>query len=69
MENKNLEFLDIISILSFVIGLQNLSLNETQVENLDKHLKEQDSILLDKILKKQNEMIDILKELKRCIKN
>mgnify|MGYP003431992771 CR=1 FL=1 len=60
---QNLDFLDIISILSFLIGLQNLDLNEKQVDSLEKHLRKQDDILkseqnkmLEKIIE-QNELI------------
>ena len=57
--NKNLSFLDILTILSFVvgvyaiaIGLQNLEENRIQTEDtkevlfqLNKHLEEQDKLL------------------------
>ena len=39
-KNDNWSFIDIISILSFIIGLQNLELNQKQVSDLDKHLSE-----------------------------
>ena len=64
--NKEFDYLDIITILSFAIGLQayelaikNLNENEQQTDNireilreLNKHLDEQDNILKnqDKIL-------------------
>ena len=67
----NLSFLDIITILSFVIGVENLELNTQQVESLDKHLKEQDvvlkeeqNVMLDKAIKQNEEIISLLKELK-----
>ena len=70
----NLSFLDIITILSFVIGVENLELNTQQVESLDKHLKEQDvvlkegqNVMLDKAIKQNEEIISLLKELKECI--
>ena len=66
MNNRNLDFLDIITILSFVVGvyaleiaLQNLSENEDQnnelkdiLHYLDTHLQSQDEHLAsqDKIL-------------------
>ena len=71
---NNLSFLDIITILSFVIGVENLELNTQQVESLDKHLKEQDvvlkeeqNVMLDKAIKQNEEIISLLKELKECI--
>lgn len=57
-------FVDIISVLSFIIGLQNLELNEKQVKSLDNHLKEQDEGLLAKIINQNEEIIALLKELK-----
>lgn len=57
-------FIDIISVLSFIIGLQNLELNEKQVKSLDNHLKEQDERLLAKIINQNEEIIALLKELK-----
>ena len=70
---NNLSFIDIINILSFIIGVENLELNTQQVENLDKHLEEQDVILkeeqnvmLDKAIKQNEEIISLLKELIEC---
>ena len=64
-----MEFLDILTILSFIIGIQNLELNIDQVDSLDKHLKEQDHVLIDEqnemlktIIKQNEEIIKILKE-------
>lgn len=66
--NKELEFLDIINILSFIIGLENLRLNEQQARQLDKHLEEQDHILIEEqntmlktIIKQNEEIIQLLK--------
>lgn len=56
------ELLDILTILSFIIGLQNLNLNIDQVNNLDQHLAQQDDILI----KEQNVMLkEILQILKK----
>ena len=59
---KNLSFIDVINILSFVIGLQNLDLNEKQVKDLDNHLKQQDENQLALIIKQNEEIIKLLKE-------
>ena len=72
-------FLDIITILSFIIGLENLSLNEEQVNNLEDHLRSQDAILkeeqnvmldetiqlLKKAIEQNEEIINLLKEIKK----
>ena len=66
--NSNLDFLDILTILSFVIGIENLNLNIKQSDALDKHLEEQDHILieqqnkmLEKIIEQNEEIISLLK--------
>lgn len=52
--NNNDRLLDLISILSFVIGVQNLVLNDKQIEELENHLNKQD--------KQYDEIIRLLKE-------
>ena len=55
MNNENNEYLfDLINILSFIIGVQNLSLNDTQIEKLENHLKKQDE-QYEEIIKLLNE--------------
>ena len=75
----NDRFLDLITILSFIIGLENLSLNEEQVNNLEDHLRSQDAILkeeqnvmldktiqlLKKAIEQNEEIINLLKEIKK----
>ena len=39
---NDINFLDIITILAFIIGLKNLALNEQQVDSLQEHLSQQD---------------------------
>lgn len=61
----NYDILNIISIASYLLSIQNLQLNQQQTSNddLDKHLESQDNILQEqneKYLKKiieQNEII------------
>lgn len=54
------DFIDIISILSFIIGLENLELNQKQVSNLS----DQYNQLLAKIIQQNEEIIQLLKEKK-----
>ena len=61
---ENWSFLDTISILSFIVGLQNLELNEKQIKGLDDHLKEQDNNQLALIIQQNEEIIKLLKEIK-----
>ena len=61
---SNLDFIDIVSVLSFLIGMENLDLNEKQNMNLVSHLKRQDYVLE----KEQNEMLRrIIKLLNKII--
>lgn len=57
-------FIDIINVLSFVVGVQNLELNERQIKSLDNHLRAQDENQLALIIKQNEEIIKLLKEKK-----
>ncbi len=68
---NKLEFLDIVTILSFIVGIQNLELNERQIDDLQEHLKKQDHILIEEqnkmlktIIEQNKQIIEILKEKK-----
>lgn len=70
----NDELLDIITLISFVVGVINLDLNTEQNRKLDQHLQDQDAILkeqqnvmLEKVIEQNKEIISLLKELKKCI--
>lgn len=71
--NDNLGLIDILTILSFVIGIENLNLNIDQINSLDKHLEQQDNILINeqnemlkKIIEQNEEIIKLLKENKNA---
>lgn len=53
----NLTFLDIITIMSFLIGIENMGLNKQQIHN-----KENNSAMLSAIIEQNNEIIRLLKE-------
>ena len=53
-ENNSEYLFDLINILSFIIGVENLSLNDKQIEKLENHLSKQD--------KQYEEIIQLLKE-------
>ena len=53
-ENNNEYLFNLINILSFIIGVENLSLNDKQIEKLESHLSKQD--------KQYEEIIQLLKE-------
>lgn len=71
MDWNELEFLDIISILSFIIGLQNLELSQKQVDGPMSKMTDYQNSMLSTIIKQneqiiqQNEqIINLLKEKK-----
>ena len=45
---------NLLNILSFIIGIENLNLNDKQIERLENHLNKQD--------KQYEEIINLLKE-------
>ena len=53
-ENNNEYLFNLINILSFIIGIENLNLNDKQIEKLESHLSKQD--------KQYEEIITLLKE-------
>lgn len=63
--NKQLDILDIITILSFCIAIKNLEENEQQSEILKQKLDDQDKEYLQKIIEQNNEIIKLLKGGKR----
>ena len=53
-ERNNEYLFDLINILSFIIGVENLNLNDKQIEKLESHLSKQD--------KQYEEIVELLKE-------
>lgn len=67
----NYDILNIISIASYLLSIQNLQLNQQQVSTneIDRHLQEQDNILheqndryLEKIIEQNKVIINLLKK-------
>lgn len=53
-ENNNEYLFNLINILSFIIGIQNLSLNDVQIKQINDHLNKQD--------KQYEEILKLLKD-------
>ena len=53
-ENNNEYLFNLINIVSFIIGVENLNLNDKQIEKLENHLSKQD--------KQYEKIIQLLKE-------
>lgn len=71
LERGELDFLDIIAIISLYVGFKNLELNEKQVDGLMKEMTENQDLLLKKaieqnetIIAQNKEIIKLLKEIK-----
>lgn len=56
--------INVINVLSFIIGVQNLNMNNKQVEELEEHLNKQDNGYLREIIKQNEEILNLLKEKK-----
>ena len=54
MNTDNEYLFNLINILSFIIGIENLNLNDKQIKKLESHLSKQD--------KQYEEIIQLLKE-------
>lgn len=65
-KGNELEFLDIISILSFIIGLQNLELNQKQADGLMSEMHNNQNSMLATIIQQNEEIIKLLKENKNA---
>ena len=59
---NELSFLDLLTIISFIVGVENLDLNIQQSAQIDQHLSKQDEELLAKIIAQNEEIIRLLKE-------
>lgn len=55
-------FLDVLNILSFIIGLENLSLNQQQVDGIISEMQDSQNKMLEKIIQQNEEIISLLKE-------
>lgn len=61
---EQFSFIDIVSILSFFIGLENLSLNKVQVNDIMQELQSNQNGMLSKIIEQNEQIIQMLKEMR-----
>lgn len=61
MDNFDLDFLDAITLLSFVISIENLQLNQQQSSIVMDELRKNQNAMLATIIKQNEEMIELLK--------
>ena len=65
MNNNNLDFLDLLTILSVILqimGYQN-DISQSSNDDLMRELQKQDKRYLDKIIENQNKILEILNEI------
>ena len=65
MSGNNLDFLDVLTILSValqIMGYQN-DMSQSSNDDLMKELQRQDKAYLDKIIENQNKILEILADL------
>lgn len=62
---EQFSFIDIVSILSCFIGLENLSLNKVQVNDIMQELQSNQNGMLSKIIEQNEQIIQMLKEKNR----
>lgn len=56
MDFEQLDFLDMITVLSFIVGLQSLEMNNKQGDSLMGEMRDNQNTMLEKIIR-QNEII------------
>lgn len=57
-----LGFLDVLTIISFLVGLENLKLNQQQVDGIMDELRNTQNSMLSTIIQQNEEIIRLLKE-------
>lgn len=67
-ERGELDFLDIISFISLLVGFENLDLNQKQVDNIMCELKDTQNVALETIIKQNEEIIKLDKEIIKLLK-
>ena len=61
--DDNNQFGNFLDVISIILQLENLELNEKQIRYLDEHLQKQDTKFLQKIYEQNEEIIRLLKKL------
>lgn len=56
------DFLDALTVLSFIIGLENLELNQKQVDGIMDELRSNQNAMLATIIEQNEEIIRLLKD-------
>lgn len=62
MDWEQWSFFDLISVLSFIVGLQNLDLNKKQVDSMMSEMRDNQNAMLSTIISQNKKIIKLLKE-------
>lgn len=62
---EEFSIIDFVSMLSFIIGLENLNLNKVQVNDIMREMQNNQNGMLSKIIEQNEQIIKMLKEIDR----
>nr|DAP71043.1 MAG TPA: hypothetical protein [Bacteriophage sp.] len=62
---EEFSIIDFVSMLSFIIGLENLNLNKIQVNDIMREMQNNQNKMLSKIIEQNEQIIKMLKEIDR----
>ncbi len=62
---EEFSIIDFVSMLSFIIGLENLNLNKIQVNDIMREMQNNQNKMLSKIIEQNEQIIKMLKEIER----
>lgn len=62
---EEFSIIDFVSMLSFIIGVENLSLNKVQVNDIMREMQNNQNGMLSKIIEQNEQIIKMLKEIDR----
>lgn len=62
---EEFSIIDFVSMLSFVIGVENLSLNKVQVNDIMREMQNNQNGMLSKIIEQNEQIIKMLKEIEQ----
>nr|DAI49922.1 MAG TPA: hypothetical protein [Caudoviricetes sp.] len=62
---EEFSIIDFVSMLSFIVGLENLNLNKIQVNDIMREMQNNQNKMLSKIIEQNEQIIKMLKEIDR----
>lgn len=62
---EEFSIIDFVSMLSFIVGLENLNLNKVQVNDIMREMQNNQNGMLSKIIEQNEQIIKVLKEIDR----